>query len=137
MMMKRLFLMLALACTIALSAHADGNDYLTIAQNNGTLQSFKALGLKIVFADGNMKITQDNTTTTLSIADLSKMYFSATSGIEGTKTDANDTDICDIYDLQGRKIATLAPSYLRTTVPPGVYIVRRGNSSVKLHVGTK
>lgn len=130
--------MLALACIIALSAHADGNDYLTIAQNNGTLQSFKALGLKIVFADGNMKITQDNTTTTLSIADLSKMYFSATSGIEGTKTDANNTDTCDIYDLQGRKIgsATLTADGI-SSLKQGVYIVRRGNSSVKLHVGTK
>ena len=119
--MKRVILILVLVASAVLSVSADNFNFLTLQQADGTEQSFNVSGLTITFSDGNMLVSQDGTTTTLSLKDLNKMYFSV--------------ETASVYDLQGRKVAdNVQLSTINSELPKGVYIVKQGNTSVKIAV---
>lgn len=123
--MRKIILMLAISACAALSVSAGNYNYLTILKQDGTQQSFTALGLTITFADGNMTATQDGQTTTMSLSELNKMYFSQTSGIENVQeAKVRNQTSGAVYDLSGRKVAQ-APhgSQVPTSLKKGVYIV--------------
>lgn len=133
--MKRVILILVLVASAVLSVSADNFNFLTLQQADVTEQSFNVSGLTITFSDGNMLVSQDGTTTTLSLKDLNKMYFSVTSGIRQPESVATKMETASVYDLQGRKVAdNVQLSTINSELPKGVYIVKQGNTSVKIAV---
>lgn len=68
-----------------------------------------------------MVVSQNGTKTTLALSDLSKMFFSTTSGIQQTENEPATKRSEDIYDLSGRKIINQSSSL--KTLPKGIYIV--------------
>lgn len=125
--MKRIVLMLALAATAALTISADNYNYLIVQKQDGTEQSFTALGLTITFANGNMMATQNGETTTLALSELNKMFFSQEpTGIKEVSTGmAEPTGSEVVYDLQGRKMT------VNGNLPKGIYIVNGKKVVVK------
>lgn len=126
--MKKIFLMLAFVASIV-TVHASDYKFLTVQKSDGAEQSFTTSGLTITFSSGNMVLNENGTSTTISLAGLSKMFFSdEASGIENIDKLLSSADNTVVYDLQGRKVTTL------TTLPKGVYIVKQGDRSFKITV---
>ncbi len=135
--MKKFILMLVFIATSFTMASAADYDYLTVLMSDGTEQSFTASGLSITFSDGYMVVNENGTSTSLSLATLSKMYFSTTATAirDINTTDADVLIKGDFYDLQGRKVLSdQAIATAASQLPKGIYVVRKGNRSVKITV---
>ena len=132
--MKKIFLILAFVVSAVFTASADDFQFLTVQQSDGVEQSFTATGLTITFSQGNMVLNENGTTTTISLADLSKMFF--TNEATGIKNLPNESEeSLAVYDLSGRKVMDVANSQLRnlstSQLPKGIYIVNGKKIVVK------
>ena len=119
--MKKIVLLLAILASATLTAHAEGYPFLTVQHSDGSQQSFASSGLVITFNDGNMVVSQNGTKTTLALSDLSKMFFSNTSGIQQMENSESKMEDSSVYDLQGRKIEN--SKSVNRKYPKGIYIV--------------
>lgn len=108
-------------------AHADNSyTYLTFETTDGARISVPASQLKMTIR-GNTLSTGEQTFT---LANLSKMYFTATdettTGIS-TATTATIDEATEVYDLNGRRIDN-------RNLPKGVYIVKTKDRTYKMTV---
>lgn len=108
-------------------AHADNSyTYLTFETTDGARISVPASQLKMTIR-GNTLSTGEQTFT---LANLSKMYFTATdettTGISETSAATLD-EATEIYDLNGRRIDN-------SNLPKGVYIVKTKDRTYKMTV---
>ena len=122
-----------------LGAWAGDCDYLVIVNENGSMQSFTADGLRMDFADGSLTVTpaNDDAAVTLALADLSMMYFSEQPA-NGTSTAIDlpvlaDNEAVTLYTATG----ALAGHFANTAealaaVQPGVYLAKGKNIVVKI-----
>lgn len=130
---KRITLALA-ALLAAGQALADGYGYFTLRQADGTATTLTAPGLKLTFADGKVLATQDGTTTTLPLSDLSAMFFAT----ENTSTAiaspaATTSDGVTVYTLGGVRVAQ-ATTLQGLNLPKGIYIVSQNGVKTKMTV---
>ena len=108
-----------------LATFADDYPYLTFETADGAKTSISTASLTINIQDdklmaGSMELT---------LADLSKMYFSTsdeTTGIEEINVTTLD-EKADIYDLQGRKVS-------KEKMRRGVYVIKAKNGVRKVNV---
>ena len=122
--MKKVFLLLAVMIG-SLTAQAGDYPYLTFETEDGTKTSISTASLTIHIQDGKLMAGSRE----LSLADLSKMYFSTsdeTTGIEEINVTTLDEDV-DIYDLQGRKVS-------KGQMRRGVYVIKTKNGVRKVNV---
>jgi len=108
----------------ALSAMADDYPYLTFETADGTKTSISTASLTIHIQDGKLMAG----TKELTLADLNKMYFSAsdeTTGIEAIDSEQETVD--SYYDLQGRKVT-------RDQLHSGIYVIKTKNGTRKVNV---
>ena len=136
-MMKKFFLTLSLVVAVTLTANASNYDYLTVQKSDGTAVSFPSSGLTITFSGGNMIITQSGTPTTLPLSALSKMFFgdSDVSGIEAMTQEKPSVEAGEVFDLQGRRVATqMHLTNMQGKLPKGIYVVKNGENTVKVTV---
>lgn len=131
--MKRLTLLTALAFAATLGAAAQSRDYLTFRKADGTEQSLPAVGLKLTFADGQVKAVNGQQSATFALADLRTMFFAQTAtGITAAGQTATAAPV-----IVGGRLVTNAPAGSRVSVftadgrradadnlPRGLYIVR-------------
>ena len=108
-------------------AHADNSyTYLTFETTDGARISVPATQLKMTIR-GN---TLSTGTQTFTLANLSKMYFTATdettTGISAA-TAATIDEATEVYDLNGRRIDN-------RNLPKGVYIVKTKDRTYKMTV---
>ena len=98
--MKQLLLTLILAAGVHMS-WADTYPYLSFEQTDGTMLSLNADALTMTF-DGDKLVANDGqTTTTLSVAQLSRMFFSAeNTAIVDINADAADAP-AEVYSAAG------------------------------------
>ena len=133
-MMKKIFLTLSLVVAVTLTANASNYDYLTVQKSDGTAVSFPSSGLTITFSGGNMIVTQSGTPTTLPLSTLSKMFF-GDRNVSSIQAATQEKASVEVFDLQGRRIAAqMRMADVNTQLPKGVYIVKKGNTSVKVTV---
>ena len=108
-------------------AHADNSyTYLTFETTDGARISVPASQLKMTIR-GNTLSTGEQTFT---LANLSKMYFTATDETTtsiSTATAATIDEATEIYDLNGRRIDN-------RNLPKGVYIVKTKDRTYKMTV---
>jgi hypothetical protein len=119
-MKKAFFIFLTAMGTLA--SHADDYPYLTFETASGAKVSVPTASLQITISGTTLTAG----TRTFTIADLSKMYFSAssetTTAIESI--DNGELPCGSCYDLQGRKIDDVS-SYR------GVIVVKTKNGTIK------
>ena len=124
--MKKVFLLLAVIIG-SLTAQAENYDYpyLTFETADGTKTSISTASLTIHIQDGKLMAGS----TELTLADLSKMYFSTsdeTTGIEEVNITTLDESV-DIYDLLGRKVS-------KEQMRRGIYVVKTKSGIRKVSV---
>ena len=101
MIMKKLLLTFSALMLGAGATMADGTDYLTFRQTDGSEVSIPSAGLKITFADGQLVArATGQAELTLPVAALQAMFFSATPTSIATPLKASD--ITEIYSIDGR-----------------------------------
>ena len=123
--MKKIVL-LFLAMMGLSGAHADNSyTYLTFETTDGARISVPASQLKMTIR-GN---TLSTGTQTFTLANLSKMYFTATDETTTGISTATATidEATEIYDLNGRRIDN-------RNLPKGVYIVKTKDRTYKMTV---
>ena len=111
----------------AVTAQADNYDYpyLTFETADGTKTSISTASLTIHIQDGKLMAGS----TELTLADLSKMYFSTsdeTTGIEEVNITTLDESV-DIYDLLGRKVS-------KDQMRRGIYVIKTNKGNRKVSV---
>lgn len=124
MIMKKMLLSLSMMAS-TLSAMAEDYPYLTFETANGAKTSISTTSLTITLRDGKLMAGSIE----LTLADLSKMYFSIsdeTTGIEEVSVAMLD-DTADIYDLHGRKIS-------KEQMRCGIYVIKTKNGTHKVSV---
>ena len=101
MIMKRMLLTFSALMLGAGATMADGTDYLTLRQADGSEISVPSAGLKITFNNGQLVAqSAGQADLTLPVAALQTMFFSATPTSIATPLKA--TDITEIYSIAGR-----------------------------------
>lgn len=101
MIMKRMLLTFSALMLGAGATMADGTDYLTLRQDDGSEISVPSAGLKITFNNGQLVAqSAGQADLTLPVAALQAMFFSATPTSIATPLKA--TDITEIYSIDGR-----------------------------------
>ncbi len=122
--MRHLLLTLILMAGL-LSAHADEYAYLTFMTTDGIKASVKVSSLQLTISGTTLTAG----TKSFTLANLSKMYFSATdetTGIHQLTVKAME-DVTDIYDLQGRKVS-------KEQMRNGAYIIKTKQGTYKIIV---
>ena len=130
--MRRVLTIMA-AVTFCMLTQAADYKYLVIETNDGTAYSLTAMGQTITFADGNL-VSSDGTT--IPLINLSKMYFSETSGIrEMNSTAAADTAVT-VYTTTGALIGQFDNvAAAKNALRKGVYVMKSSNGvSTKMAV---
>lgn len=124
------FIVLLIAATTCNVAMANDSPTLTFENSDGSQTSIAAPGLIITFSDGQLVGVNGDTTVTLDLNQLRKMYFGQATGI-GSTTAAND-GTTTIYTLGGVLIGKY-PSFAeaKAQLQAGVYIVKTVNKTFK------
>jgi hypothetical protein len=78
----------------AVNLYADDYGYLTFQTSDGQQQSISVSNLKLKVSGGSLVVTNGSASTTFTLTNLSKMYFSNTTGI--STVGAQDKDVAVI-----------------------------------------
>jgi len=128
--MKKLVLSL-MFIIVATAANADSYSYLVVEANDGTTTSFALTDLTITFSDGSLVASNG---TTLTLADLAKMYFGGTTDKVQLNTTNDDTAV-KIYSPSGTLVAETTNANLATAcsrLPKGIYVINNGETTKKV-----
>jgi len=125
--MKKVLLTL-LMIVASLSVQAYDYPYLAFQHTDGTIKTLSVESLTITVSNGQLVATNGDGSTTFTLSDLSKMYFS-TEGTTGINTIENSSSAgeTEIYDLQGRKVS-------RSEMKTGIYVIKTKNGTRKVNV---
>ena len=109
-------------------------DYLTFQTSDGALHSIKASELVITFSDGQMKATAGSESLSLSLNELTKMYFSDTNGIDMAEISGSKEPV-SVYGTDGRLVGTYQDmDAARASLKRGAYVLKTGDKTVKIAV---
>ena len=125
----------AVMVLIGMSVSAEDYNYLTFETSSGTTTSVALSNLKITFANGKLVAVNSATSTTLTLSELSKMYFSNTSstGIESVGT--STTTSVKVYTVTGMFIGEFASVNEATqNLKKDVYVVKADDKTFKIAV---
>lgn len=134
--MKKKLLTLSLACLPFVAANADTYPYLSFETQDGTTRSVSVESLAITFSDGKLLASNGTDSYEISVASLSRMYFSTDNltGISTVKSGETSGNM-EVYSLSGVRIGTFASAEaLRSGVSAGVYIVKSNGKTLKVTV---
>ena len=131
--MTKRFITLCMAAILSLGAWADEYPYLVFENSDGSTKVVSVENLKIVFSDGNLVATSDKGGASIPLSTLAKMYFSATSTLEGINSiDMRMAEEGYVYNLQGVRVAKAPKEGNRLyDLPNGVYIIYRNGKTEK------
>lgn len=124
-MKKQIMTMMVMIASVTAQAENDDYPYLTFETADGAKISISTASLTINIQDGKLMAGSME----LTIADLSKMYFSTsdeTTGIKEVNTTTLD-ESADIYDLLGRKVT-------KDQMRRGIYVVKTKSGIRKVRV---
>ena len=109
-------------------------DSLTFQTSDGALHSIKASELVITFSDGQMKATAGSESLSLSLTELTKMYFSDTNGIDMAEISGSKEPV-SVYGTDGRLVGTYQDmDAARASLKRGAYVLKTGDKTVKIAV---
>ena len=121
----------------ALTAQADSYPYLTFQNSDGTTQSVSVSSLVLTFSNGNLVATNSDGSLSITLGDLSKMYFStseenSSSGISEIEATGGTATV---YTLSGTRLGEFGSlSEARTELRKGIYVVVVDGKSYKITI---
>lgn len=123
----------ALAATA--TCHAYDYPYLTFQSQDGTEHSMAVESLVLTVADGQLTLTNDETTLVLTLNDLAKMFFAdSPTGIVDVESNAVQGAV-DVYSLSGQRVGRFASAdEAKTTLGSGVYVVKSKSVTQKIAI---
>ncbi|MGI6231760.1 MAG: hypothetical protein ACOYJF_02790 [Prevotella sp.] len=126
---------LLLCVALSLPIMADDYSYLNVKSADGTVTSLSVTNLKITFSNGKLVATNDSGTTSLTLSDLSQMYFSNTStGIDNV-TDETADEAVTAYTIAGQKVGEYKNATEATQqLPQGAYLLKSKSQTLKVLV---
>lgn len=108
--------------------------YLKFTHTDGSEHVIEVEGLTITPTDGKLVATNGTETLTLESADLAKMAFASTNGVEDIAADAAQGPV-QVYSLSGCALKTYPGiEEAKAALAPGLYIVKQAGKVVKLAV---
>lgn len=132
--MKKLLLSLFLSVAAVTNTFADDFGYLTFQTSSGKLTSVAVSSLVLKVSGTKLVATNASGTTEFTLADLSKMYFSAKD--EATNISSltdNGESAYSVYTLSGVSIGTFkSMDIINGSLKSGVYIVKCAGKTHKL-----
>lgn len=134
--MKKTLLIIAAAAVVE-TAQAYDYPYLTLQKSDGTEQSVAVEQLKLTFSDGQMVLSNSDGTTTISLSDLSKMYFStsATAGISTQISEVSDDSPVEVYTLSGMGLGSFeSVAEAKKQLKAGIYVMKSKTRTLKITV---
>ena len=132
--MRKAVMILAVMLAFCGRLGAQTYDYLTFQTSDGALHSIKASGLVITFSDGQMKATAGSESLSLSLTELTKMYFSDTNGIDMAEI-AGSKEPVSVYGTDGRLVGNYQDmDAARASLKRGAYVLKCCDKTVKIAV---
>ncbi len=112
----------------SLMAHAYDYPYLAFQTTDGTVTTVSVASLSITVGNGQLIATNSEGSTTFTLSQLSKMYFSTegSTGISAVDGSSSATTKV-VYDLQGRQVR---PDEMKS----GIYVVKSNVGTRKVSV---
>lgn len=132
--MKKRFMFLICACLSGVIAHAVTYPYLTFQKADGTVVSMGVESLTMTFSDGKLFVSNGTDTHTLTVSELSSMYFSATdaTGIKEVPNIAPNAEL-EVFDIQGVNLGNFPDlQTMKAKVKPGMYVVKANGKTQKI-----
>ena len=131
--MRRICFIVLLLLGVASAGKAQTYPYLAVQTTEGDVQTLSVDGLTMSMVDGQMTFANEETSVSVALVSLSKMYFA--SSATGVKELATSNSPVQVYAADGRylgKFETLpaAVSGLRS----GVYVVKSNDVTLKISV---
>lgn len=120
---------------IGMSVSAADYHYLTFQTASGTTTSVALSNLKITFSNGKLVAVNDASSTSLTLTDLSKMYFSESSstGIQSTAT--ADNSPVQVFTVEGVCMGEfLSIQEAVQQLKKNVYVIKSKDKTFKLAV---
>lgn len=131
-MMKRklLFPILLAACSLA---YADSSLQLVFETSDGQKVSMDAQSIVMNITNGNLSVTNAESTQSFPLSALTKMYFSNSSaGIDGISID-NITGDVEVYTTDGASAGSFdSVESAKKTLSPGYYLIKQGTKTFKV-----
>ena len=134
--MKKSLLIIAAAAVVE-TAQAYDYPYLTLQKTDGTEQSVAVEQLKLTFSNGQLVLSNGDGTATISLSNLSKMYFttSATAGISTQITEATDEGPVEVYTLSCMSMGCFeSVAEAKKQLKAGVYVMKSKTRTLKITV---
>ncbi len=131
--MKKTLLTMMLAGCLS-SAEAYDYGYLVVQTASGSTASIATENLVLTVQDGTLVVKNSSTSTTYTLTDLSKMYFSSSSDATGiAEAYAGVDEKVDIYSSAGIFVGSFSSlDAARENLAKGVYIVKSKLSTTKI-----
>ena len=121
---------------LAVTAGAEAYPYLSFQYADGTASSFGTESLSFTDSGSKLVVSNGSTSQTLSVADITKMFFTANdvSGISEVTSEGTDGNL-EVYNISGIYIGKFANARsLGETVEPGIYLVKQNGKTKKIAV---
>jgi hypothetical protein len=128
--MKKLFFLLFIFS--AVDMQADDYKYLMFQTSDGQGQAVSTSNLKITVSGGNLIVKNSSTNATFSLANLSKMYFTNTTGIS-TLNSQNTNVSVTVFTPAGVNMGSYDDvEAAKEKLQPGVYIFKQADKTFKI-----
>ncbi len=134
--MKNRLVAILTAVLATVSAYADDYGFFIFQKTDGTLVSLASESLSMIFSDGKLVVTNGTESCTLSLSELSKMFFSAAdaTGIDSAQTTDGDSRL-EIFSVQGISLGSFGSlDAARKSLLSGAYIVKTNGKTFKIAV---
>lgn len=132
--MKKLFVCMMLL-TGTLAAQAYDYPYLTFQTSDGTTKTVSVESLVITFNNGQMVATSGTDSQTISLSQLSKMFFSISSDATAISEVTTESDAIEVFSISGHSLGRYtSSSEAKNALKSGVYIFKSKNNSAKIAI---
>lgn len=116
---------------LVMQMRAADYDYLTFQLQDGTEQSVAVSGLRLTFSNGVLTAVNAATSQTITLSQLSKMYFSATTGVQEISS-VSSAAVLDVYSASGMYMGRYADAQtLKSSLPAGMYVIKTDGTTYK------
>ena len=128
------FLAIVAALLMALSMQAYDYPYLSFQTSEGTVQSVSVNELIITFSNGQLVITNADGSQTISLTDLSYMFFSKETNTTGvTRIEDVSNQAVEVFTLNGLAIGRFESlQRAKAELKPGLYLVKSNGKTQKV-----
>lgn len=119
--------------TALASAHAYEYPYLTFQKSDGTAVSLAVESLTLTIADGKLVAQNADSSTTFTLTELSRMYFSTeSSGIDDIASGAGTASV-EVFTAAGIRVGRF-PNMTKAgeSLSRGIYIIHTNGNAQKV-----